>query len=48
MLGGVITHEDMLTVPRYASMAADFIWNTGLIGQFRALDEEQQEGFVGA
>lgn len=46
--GGVITHEDMLTTPRYASMAANFIWNTGLIGQFRALDEEQEEGFVEA
>ena len=45
--GGVITHEDMLTTPRYASMAANFIKSTGFIEQFRTLDEEQQEGFAG-
>lgn len=44
--GGVITHKDMLTKPRYASMAADFMRSTGLIGQFQALDEDQQQGFT--
>ena len=31
----------MMTNPRYVSMAADFIWSTGLIGQF------QEHGFTG-
>ena len=44
-LGGVISHMDMLNNPCYISMAADFIKNTGLIGQFRALDIDQQQGF---
>lgn len=29
-------------------MAADFMKNTGLIGQSRALDLDQQQGFRGA
>lgn len=29
-------------------MAADFIRSTGLIGQFQALDKDQQQGFSGA
>lgn len=37
---GVITHKDMMTKPRYASIAADFIKSTGLIGQFQALDND--------
>ena len=46
--GGVITHKDVLTKPHYASMAADFMrsTSTGLIGQFQALDEDQQQGFT--
>ena len=43
--GGVLTHVDMLTTPRYASMAADFMKSTGLIGQFHPLDMDQSEGF---
>ncbi len=42
---GVITHKDMLTKPRYASMAADFMRSTGLIGQYQALEKDQQQGF---
>ena len=38
----------MLNNPRYKSMAADFIRSTGLIGQFQALDKDQQQGFSGA
>lgn len=37
----------MLTKPRYASMAAEFIGSTGLIGQYQALDEDQSCGFTG-
>ena len=44
--GGVISHKEMMTTPRYASMAADFIRSTGLIGQYQALDAEQREGFA--
>lgn len=36
----------MLTKPRYASMAAEFIRSTGLIGQYQALDEDQSCGFT--
>lgn len=43
--GGLLTHEEMLTTPRYASMAADFMKSTGHIGQFQALDMDQSEGF---
>ncbi len=43
---GVITHKDMLTKPRYASMAADFMRSTGLIGQYQVLEEDQQQGFT--
>ena len=42
----VITHKDMLTKPRYASMAADFMRSTGLIGQYQVLEEDQQQGFT--
>ena len=42
----MITHEDMLTTPRYASMAADFMRSTRLIRQFQTLDEDQQQGFT--
>ncbi len=41
----MITHKDMLTKPRYASMAADFMRSTGLIGQYQALEKDQQQGF---
>ena len=47
-LGGVISHTDMLNNLCYISMAADFIKNIGLIGQFRALDMDQQQRFSGA
>ena len=43
--GGVISHVDMLNNPRYITMAADFIKSTGLIGQYQALDVDQQHGF---
>ena len=43
--GGTIAHVDMLNNPRYISIAADFIKSTGLIGQYQALDEDQQHGF---
>lgn len=38
--GGVSTHEEILTIPRYASTAADFMKSTGLIAQFQARDME--------
>ena len=44
--GGVLIHEEMLTTPRYASMAADFMKSTGYIGQFQALEMDQSEGFA--
>ena len=47
-LGGVVSHTDMLNNPCAISMAADFMNNTGLIGQLRALDLDQQQGFSGA
>ena len=47
-LTGAITYEDMLTVPRYVSKAADFMRSTGLIGQYQALDEDQRQGFTKA
>lgn len=34
----------MLTVPGYVSKAADFMRSTGLIGQYQALDNDQQQG----
>lgn len=43
---GVISHKEMITTPRYASMAADFMRSTGLIGQYQVLDEEQKDGFI--
>lgn len=46
MEGDVITHRDVLTKPRYASMAADFMKSTGLIRQFQALDEDQLQVFT--
>ena len=46
--GGAISHVDMPNKPRYISMAADFIKSTGLIGQYQALDEDQQHGFIRA
>ena len=42
----MITYRDMLTKPRYASMAADFMRSIGLIGQFQALDEDQRQEFT--
>ena len=36
----------MLANPRYASMAADFMRSTGLIGQYQALDEDKKQGFT--
>ena len=44
--GEVISHKEIMSTPRYASMAADFMRSTGLIGQYHALDEEQKEGFT--
>lgn len=38
--GGVISHREMMTTPRYASMAAVFMRSIGLVGQYQALDEE--------
>ncbi len=43
---GAISWIDMLTVPGYVSKAADFMRSTGLIGQYQALDEDQQQGFT--
>ena len=37
----------LLNNPRYISMAADYIRNTGLTGQCQALDKDQQQGFNG-
>ena len=42
----VITYKDMLTKPRYASMAADFMRSTKLIEQYQVLEEDQQQGFT--
>ena len=44
MIGGVISRADMLNHPRYISMVADFIKSTGLIGQYQAFDEGQEQG----
>ena len=41
-----ISYTDMLTVPGYVSKAADFMRGTGLIGQYQALDNDQQQGFT--
>ena len=43
---GVIIHKEMLSSPEYTSMAADFMRSTVLIGQFQALEEDQQQGFT--
>ena len=36
----------MMTTPRYASMAADIIRHTELIGQYQALDKAQENRFT--
>ena len=41
-----MTHKEMLANPRYASMAADFMRSTELIGQYQALDEDHKQGFT--
>ena len=43
---GAISYTDMLTMPGYVSKAADFMRSTGLIGQYQALDNDQQQGFT--
>ena len=42
----VISHKEMLANPRYASMAANSMRSTGLIGQYQALDKYQKQGFT--
>ena len=41
-----MSHKGMPANPRYASMAADFMRSTGLIGQYQALDEDKKQGFT--
>ena len=43
---GAISYTDMLTVPGYVSKAADSMRSTGLIGQYQALDNDQQQGYT--
>ena len=42
----VISHKEMLANPRYASIAADPMRSTELIGQYQALDKDQKQGFT--
>ena len=41
-----ISYIDILTMPGYASKAANFMRSTGLIRRYQALDNDQQQGFT--